>query len=587
MNAGASLSVRQDKVNFNVAGFGNQMKNWSAGETHLVDLLANPNLLVDQYSQGRMNGGFIFGKAGLDYFATDRSTFSFSLIKVRGEMSPTEMMRSDSSLSDGTYLSYSERTSNTERIFNATGVQFGYKYLFPRKGEELTADVNTFQGRSETGQYYDTYVYDAKGGSYYGEQHQQILGEGTNRFTTIQTDYVRPLNNNKGKIEAGLRAQLRSLTNTQSNYFQTSGGEFIKIPNASSNYENYDNVYAAYLSYKGSVKNFGYQVGLRAESSDYKGTITDTQEEFSNRYPLSLFPSVFLSQKLKNSQELQMSYTRRVNRPFFLQLMPFIDSSNQAFWTQGNPSLKPEFTNSLEASYSKTYKGKNNFLASIYYKHTTGLITTILDTVTVGNGNTHPVTTYINANSSYMAGLELTSQNYFTKWWDMNTNVNIYNSKIDASSAGINNEALWSWFAKFNSNFKLPKNYTIQVSGTYQSRTNQPVSTGGGFGPPGMNMSQSSAQGYVKANYGFDLAVKKSFLKNNAASLTISATDIFQTRWTHSYTYAEFYERESVRWPDSPMFRATFNYRFGKMDMNLFKRKNMKAEGESMQGLQM
>jgi len=585
INGGASLSVRQDKFNFNVAGFGNQMKNRNSGETHMLDLLANPNLLVDQYSQGRMNGGFMFGKVGMDYFATDRSSFSLSVIKVRGEFSPQDLIRSDSSLANGTYLSYSERNSASERIFNATGFQVGYKYLFPRQGEELTADVNSFQGRNESGQYFDTYVYGSKGGAYTGEQHQQILGNGTNRFTTIQTDYVRPLKDNKGKIEAGLRAQLRSLANSQSNYFQSAGGEFIKIPHASTNYKNYDNVYAAYISYTGKLKNFGYQIGLRGESSDYKGTITDTDQEFNNTYPLSLFPSIFLSQKLKNSQELQMSYTRRINRPFFLQLMPFIDSSNQANWTQGNAALRPEFTNSLEASYSKTYKGKNNFLASVYYKHTTGLITMILDTVSTSNGASHPVTTYINANSSYMAGLELTSQNYFTKWWDMNTNVNIYNSKINAS--GLNNEAMWSWFAKFNSNFKLPKNYSVQVSGTYQSKTNQPVNTGGGFGPPGMNMSQSNAQGYIKANYGFDVAVKKSFLKNNAASITLAATDIFQTRWNHSYTFAQFYQRESVRWPDSPMFRATFNYRFGKMDMSLFKRKNMKAEGESMQGLQM
>jgi hypothetical protein len=147
---------------------------------------------------------------------------------------------------------------------------------------------------------------------------------------------------------------------------------------------------------------------------------------------------------------------------------------------------------------------------------------------------------------------------------------------------------MWSWFAKFNSNFKLPKNYTIQFSGTYQSKTNTPVNTGGGgFGPPGMGGSGATAQGYVKANYGFDAAFKKTFLKNNAGSVTASISDIFSTRRTHQFTYSEFYNKESLRWPDSPMFRVTFNYRFGKMDMNLFKRKNMKGESEGMQGIQM
>ncbi len=70
-------------------------------------------------------------------------------------------------------------------------------------------------------------------------------------------------------------------------------------------------------------------MGLRAESSNYTGELTDTKETFSNKYPVSLFPSLFLSQKLGNNQELQLSYTRRVNRPNFFQLIPFVDSTDK------------------------------------------------------------------------------------------------------------------------------------------------------------------------------------------------------------------------------------------------------------------
>jgi outer membrane receptor protein involved in Fe transport len=584
LNGGGGFNLRQDKFNFSANAFGNQMRMRPTSETYMEDLLYNPSLLVDQYSKTKNAGGFIFGKIGMDYFASDRSTFSVGLIRVRGQMKPTEFMWSDSSFSDGTYKSYSERTTTTNREFNATGFTAGYKYLFPRKGEELTADINMFSANNNSVINYDTYVYGAKGTALTGEQHQRTLGDGNNRFSTIQTDYVRPLKNN-GKIEAGLRAQLRNMTNNQENYFSDYSGSFIKVPNSASNYKNKDNVYAAYFSYQGSMKTFGYKLGLRAESSDYSAEMTETGEEFSNNYPLSLFPSLFLSQKLKNNQELQFSVTRRVNRPFFLQQMPFIDSSNQTNWTRGNPALKPEFTYSFEAAYLKTYKGTNTFMASVYFKHTDNLITTILDTVQLSNGNTHPVTTYENANSSYMTGLELTNQHTFNKWWDMNTNVNIYNSKINAENQGVSTEALWSWFAKFNSNFKLPKEFSIQFSGTYQSKTNTPVNQGGGgFGPPMGGGAQSNAQGFIKANYGFDLAVKKNFLKNNAASVTLAVNDIFRTRINHQFTYSEFYNREAIRYPDNPMVRMTFSYRFGKMDMSLFKRKNMKGEAEGMQG---
>ena len=316
----------------------------------------------------------------------------------------------------------------------------------------------------------------------------------------------------------------------------------------------------------------------------------DTKETFTNKYPISLFPSLFLSQKLKNQQELQMSYTRRVNRPFFMQLIPFIDSTDQLNWSRGNAGLKPEFTNSVEASYTKTFKGNNTLLFSVYYKHSTDLITRFLDTITLASGDKRPINTYINANSGRSAGAEITSQNTLTKWWDMNTNVNLYNSKINTDNiTGTSQEAMWSWFAKMNNTFKLPANFKLQLSGTYQSKTNLPVNqnTGGGpggGGPPGGGGAQSSSQGYIRANYGVDAALQKSFLKSNAASLTLAVSDIFATRKFDQYSESNFYIQNNYRLNDVPMFRLTFSFRFGQMDLNLFKRKNMKGESEGAQG---
>ena len=587
INAGAGFNFRQDKINFSANVFTNQNRNRSETETHLQNLLASPTLLIDQYSQSKNNGGFMFGKMGLDYFATNRSTFSLSVIRLRGSMKPTDFMTSDSLYSNGNMKSYSERTTEASRVFNATGFTAGYKYLFPKQGEELTADVNFFRGKSESDNLFSTSVYDDKGGIMKNEMIQKINGGGSNQFITLQTDYVKPLKGSS-KLEAGLRAQLRSLTSAQQNsFYDYSNSEFTPVPSSSANYRNNDNVYAAYLSYSGAIKTFSYKAGLRGESSFYRGEMTDTKEVFTNNYPISLFPSLFLSQKLKNKQELQLNFSRRVNRPFFMQLIPFVDSSNQLNWTKGNPDLKPEFTSSLEAAYLKTLKGNNTILASVYYKYTTDLITSFMDTLTGSNGIKHPVNTYVNANSSYMAGFELTSTNQVTKWWDMNTNVNIYNSKINAQNVtGISNEALWSWFAKFNANFKLPEDISIQFSGTYQSKTNTPVNSGGSgpMGGPTMGGSRTSAQGYIKANYGFDMAFKKNFLKNNAASATLSVNDIFNTRIYKQYTESAYFIQNTTRRPDSPMFRLTFTYRFGKMDMSLFKRKNMKGEAEGSSG---
>jgi outer membrane receptor protein involved in Fe transport len=292
---------------------------------------------------------------------------------------------------------------------------------------------------------------------------------------------------------------------------------------------------------------------------------------------------------LKNQQELQLSYTRRVNRPFFMQVIPFIDSTDQLNWTRGNAALKPEFTNSLEASYSKTLRGNNTILFSVYYKHSTDLITQFLDTITLADGNKRPINTYANANSSRSMGAEITSTNTLTKWWDMNTNFNLYNSRINTDNiTGASQDAMWSWFAKMNNNFKLPSNFKIQLSGTYQSKTNLPIRQGGGGpmggGPGGGGPSQSAAQGYIKSNYGIDAAIAKSFLKNNAATVTFSINDIFGTRRYDQYSESIFYIQNSHRLNDVPMMKINFSFKFGEMDMSLFKRKNTKGEAEGSQG---
>jgi outer membrane receptor for ferrienterochelin and colicin len=263
-------------------------------------------------------------------------------------------------------------------------------------------------------------------------------------------------------------------------------------------------------------------------------------------------------------------------------LIPYTDRTDSLNITRGNPDLVPEFTNSFEFSYSKTFKKNNSFLASIYYKHTNNLITRFLDTLfNSGLQKTELVSTYVNANSSYSYGAEFTSVNYINKWWDLTANVNIYNSKINTDNvSGASQDAILSWFGKLNNNFKLPSNFSIQLSANYQSKTNLPVSSGGQqFGPP---QAQSSSQGYIKPFWSTDIAIKKTFLKNNVAAVTLSVSDIFRTRVNEQISTSPYFYQDYRRLNNPQMVRLNFSYRFGKMDMSLFKRQN-RNQGEGTQ----
>ncbi|MEJ7739399.1 MAG: TonB dependent receptor [Chitinophagaceae bacterium] len=609
VNSGVDFNARQGKINlFGSVNF-NQMKGRTTGTTNRLNIADTPQTFINQVNNNRTNGAFTFARAGLDYFVTNRTTLSLAGFRVHGEFKPSEFIsiNSDSLYTGGTLKTYNERIAAGNRsVFDGKGLTFGLKHLFPKEGEELSVDANYFSGQNENRSFYTTNYYSGGAGTAVtGTERQRILGSGNDQNIILQTDYVNPLSATF-KLETGLRAAFRSRENNNNNYlFSDLANDYVLIPSATSNYKNNDNVYAAYASITSSIKNFGYKIGLRAESSNYSGELTGSGQKFSYTYPVSLFPSIFLSQKLKNSQQLQASITRRVNRPNFFQLMPFVDYTDPLNITKGNPDLVPEFTSSMELSYSKTFKRNNTFLASLYYKKTDNLITRYLDKgINPITGQEAIINTYINANSGQSYGTELTTQIFATTWWDFTANVNLYNSKIntgEAKDASQNN--MWSWFGKFNNNFKLPANFSMQLSAMYQSKTNLTPGGGGGFGGPpgarggsgggpggggGFGQAQSASQGYIQSYYAVDIAVKKSFLKNNAASATLSFSDIFRTRQTNQHSESAYFIQDYSRLRDPQMVRLTLAYRFGKIDANLFKRKTqtdggMQSATEGMQ----
>lgn|SRR5579871_4574457 len=590
VNGGGDFNVRQGKFNVSAAAFVNQNKGRTTGTTDRTNF-GDTVTDIHQSNKDINKGAFIFGRLGIDYFMTNRTSFSLAGVRVHGEFKPTQLLTTttDSLFNSGTQSSYSERNANTNRVFNGTGVQFGFKHLFPKEGETLTADMNYFSGKNTNNSLYSTnYFSDGTGSNIIDNSQQKTIGVGDNQFLTVQTDYVKPLNT-KTKLEAGLRLQQQKLTNITDNYFlDNTTNDFVLSDAASINYKNTNNIYAAYVSVTSSIKKFGYQLGLRAERSDYSGDLISTKEHFSNSYPISLFPSVFLSQKFDGNHELQLSYTRRINRPNFFQLIPFTDYSDSLNITRGNPNLVPEFTNSFELSYLKTLPHNNTILASVYYKLTNNLITRYLDTAQNElTGKQDIINSYVNANSSRTIGAELTTVTALTKWWDMTANINIYNSKINTDNvSGTSQAALWSWFGKLNNNFKLPAKFKLQVTGIYQSKTNLPANTNNNNMGGAMGMqTQSASQGYIRAFYSVDAAVSRSFLKADAATVSLSFSDIFRTRKSDQHSESAFFVQDYNRLRDPQMVRLNFTYRFGKMDVSLFKRKNTNTM-DSSQGMQ-
>ncbi len=595
---GGDFNIKQGKINFfanaNI-GFRKSI-SWVNSDQTLFS--ANSKTIINQSNNPINKGVFGFARMGMDYFLDNRNTITIGGSFVKGQFKSNDYINisRDTIFNSGFIVDeggYRE-TKNIGNFRNIGGL-VSFKHNFAKAGKELTADINYNTVKNDNTGDFATQIANVLQSSISPTLYEQSLGGGNTKFLTIQTDFANPITT-KSKIEMGVRDAFRKFESFNNNYRKTNINDpFTILPGFSSNYEFNDRVLAAYTTYSLQHKKFTYQLGLRLESSEYNGTLLTTNQKFSNQFPISLFPSAFLTYKITDKQDVQLNYSRKINRPNFFQLIPFYDYSDPVNISVGNPNLIPEFTNLVELGYQYQINKNHSILATAYGRITNDLITryqykdkNILDPTK----DSLAYTSYINANSANTFGLELTSKDKLAKWWDVTTNLNLFNTSLKAGTVvGGGSNSQFSWFAKINNNFKLPKNFSIQLSGDYQAKTILPAgSTGGGGrggmmfgGSGGFGQSQSGAQGYIKPNYGVEIAIRKDFLKNNAASLTLQMNDVFRTKVNATHAESAFFIQDNFRRRDPQVLRLNFAWRFGKMDVSLFKRKNMKGEMEGMQ----
>ncbi|HRF26194.1 MAG TPA: outer membrane beta-barrel family protein [Ferruginibacter sp.] len=590
---GGDINIRKEKINFFAAGFLGFRKTLLDVESRRKEFLAN-GLISNQIQENNPigRGGFGFGRAGMDIFIDNRSTISISGNIGRGRFRNLDQISlyRDTIAATGIVAESGIRNLSAKTDFRNYGASIGFKHNFSKPGKEWTIDLNINQSKNENISSYDGQFFDAANTPKSPVVYERSDGGGRSTFITAQTDFVSPLDD-KRKMEAGLRMASRKFNSFNNNFIGLDPSNLVFLPQLFVQYSFTDEVYAGYLTYSEKRDKWSYQLGARVESSFYTGTLESKNQSFSNDFPFAFFPSAFLTYSINKKQDLQVNYTRKVNRPNFFNLIPFIDFSDSLNLSIGNPALKPEFTHQVELTYNRQLKNGQSFLATAYGRLTNNLITRYQ----YRDKNPNPAktdsvlfTTYGNATRSITYGLELTARNKITKWWDLTSNINLYQINLEANNlTGTDNSNLGSFFAKINNSFRLPKSYSIQLNAEYQAKTLLPSGNAGnrGFGGP-FGQIPVTAQGYIKPFFGVDIAVRKDFLKNNAASLTLQFSDVFRSRYNSTFASSIFFEQDYERIRDPQIFRLSFNWRFGKLDASLFKRKNIKGEMENMQNMQ-
>ncbi len=567
-NAGVDLNARQGKINVFLNYSLRDRRSPMKQHMFRKNIDGNDITYLDQYQDGEFGRRFQNGRFGFDWFIDNRNTLTISQGITAGDFNNLNTQDIFDLNSNKERIQRGYGRNDSKHNFRNYATQMGYKRTFSKEGQELTADVTYNKANNRNNNDYSLQYFDMAGQPSNSPNQPELRygkGSGGTTYLTAQVDFVTPLSE-KSKLEAGLRSNNRkfnNLLNTFGKDFTT--GEYQYDSSLSNNYRYKEQINAAYVSYTNGFGNFGFQTGLRAEQSFYSGEMLNVKgAAYEIDYPISLFPSVFLTQKFKGDHELQLNYSRRIQRPWFRDLLPNIEyNANSA--RRGNPTLTPEFTNSFELSYMKDFNRKMNVLASVYFRNTNNAITNFyVDTTLVLDGQERKVLLNypINADRRNSYGAELTVRNQITKGWDIITNVNMAQTSVSAQD--LDNSG-FVWFGKINSNTKLPWNLTLQVTGEYESR-------------------QILPQGEEAPEYQIDMAVKRDFLKKKNLSVTVGLNDIFNTDRDLSWTTTNFSESERYRKRVSRELRVNVSWRFGKMDAKIFKKKRGEEGGGDMGG---
>lgn len=489
-NESLNFNYRKNKVNvFSTLGY-NKRRNFQRLDIQRKFLEATTKEVkshYDQASQMHDDGETFNGKIGIDYSPTKRTTLG---AVVNGFFNPNTFGNGSNVMIADPYnvlLSRTVARSSNDKEWKNFSTNLNFRHVFDTTGKELTADADYLTYRSSNTQELINAYYDAlgmptvKADTLLGNLPQDI------HIYSAKMDYVHPLK--KGaKFEAGFKT---SFVNTDNNavYDSLNYGVLVRDVGRSNHFIYKENVNAAYVNYSRPLsKKMTAQFGLRLENTNAKGNQVTTGDVFSRHYT-QLFPTAFLQYTATDKHTFGLNYGRRIERPDYADLNPFIMFLDKYTFEQGNPNLQPQFAHNVELSH--TYKG---FLTTtLNYTKTTDMINDILEQDPDKN---ETVIRKQNIANQRQYGLALNAGGQLTKWWSGNVYANLFNNKFSGVLNG-DYTVISANTGQFNvsNQFKMNKTWSAELSGFYMTGGVDGVFRIKGFGMMNMGVSKQLFKG--------------------------------------------------------------------------------------------
>lgn len=501
--------------------------------------------VFEQNSFSSRHNGNYNTKIGADFYVSKKTTLG---VVITGTTNPrsdngenTSYLKSATNVID----SIVQAKSSEHSKWKNAGINFNFRHVFDSTGRELTADADYLRYKSNKSQNFYNTSYTPQWAL---KTSDNLVGELPSdiKIYSAKIDYSHPLK--KGaKIETGIKSSFVETDNT-AGYYNIVGE--VKSPDydKTNRFDYKENINAAYFNFNKEIKKWSIQTGLRLENTNYEGkqfgNPMKKDSAFKNSYT-SLFPTFFVGYNPTEKNQFSFSYGRRINRPDYEDLNPFLFFLDKYTYGAGNPFLKPMYSHVLEASHTF----KQVLTTTLNYSYTKDLFSEIFRqegfATIVSQGN------YGLMND---ASISVNAQIPVEKWWNMNVYTEakynqfkglLYGDDVDIHAT--------TFLANINNQFKFKNGWSAELSGWYRTK-----------GIEGQIAIKSLGQ--------LTTGVQKQILKNKG-TLKLNINDVLNSRNPRGDINFQNTEARFRQHQDNRTATLSFSYRFGKPIKGLQKRK--------------
>lgn len=437
---------------------------------------------------------------GLDFTPTDKTSFGVSGNYYLRTLRKHDFTAKSIKSATATIQDYDRKRENFEQEKNVDGA-FYAEHIFKKEDHKIRLDFDiSHSPEVEDNHYTNAYRFPAGADQLDNTVIKQIQDN-----SHAALSYENPINEHS-KLEAGYDGQYnREDLDFYGANFDRTAGTFITDLSKTNRFIYNENIHALYGTYALEWKKLGVMIGLRGEYSDIVSKLITTNTTVPNNY-FKLYPTLHLSYKLNEKNEMQLNYSRRVRRPEADDLNPFAEYSDPTNIKVGNPLLRPEIVHSVEVGY----KWGNNVISvlpGLYYRYTFNRFTSI----TTPLNDTVLITRQENLNNDRAIGADLVLTIRPSDKLDINLVPNAFYNEINASNLGYSTKkSTITWSASMNASYSLPWGTAVQLKSNYRS-------------------ARITPQGKYLPSFVMNIGARQEILKKKG-SVYFTVSDIFRSQ---------------------------------------------------------